>query len=926
MTHTFFESRFWLKCSLLIVALLGIERAGTTWATDPKLYAVQASATVTASPPQIRLAWPADANATSYRISRKLPEATAWNPIATLPGNATSYTDTQVAAGTAYEYQLSKATQPGYQGTGYLLAGIEAPLIENRGKIVLLVDSTIASDLEVELARLESDLVGDGWSVLRHEIAPSTKVTDAKNLIKADYAADPQQVRAVFLLGHIPVPYSGDVDPDAHGDHQGAWPADAFYGDMDGTWTDATVNDRSASDSRNWNVPGDGKFDQSDLPSLVELAVGRVDFSALPNFANKQPGRSEIDLLRQYLNKDHNFRRQRFVVERRALISDNFGEKEGEAFAADGWRNFSALFGASRVRSVGAGSYFSSVSTASYLWSYACGGGSYFTCEGVGTSDDFATSNPQVVFTIFFGSYFGDWDNPKNFLRSSLGSLTHTLAVCWAGRPHWFLHPMGLGETIGAATRLTQNNGRTGTYAPQGWYPGRAYISLLGDPTLRLHPVGPPVDVAVGVSGGTASVSWSASADAVLGYHVYRATSPSGPFQRLTPTLITDTHFSESVSPGSSTYMVRAVKLEQSSSGTYFNPSQGVMASISVNGSDAHIIDGRPAAPDHLAGFPKSLSEIELAWNDRSDNETEFSIERRKNTTGSYLEIGIQPANATRFLDTGLQPGNTYYYRIASRNIAGDSAHSNEIAVDTAVPMSVAAEARFISSNSTAKGNWKNNFGRDGFHIAGDGVRKPIYGTVGFSGETTHFWNPATDDIRALQQAEPASGRLASTWYGQTLALDVSSLDRGEHLLSLYLLDWDAKGRSEKIELIDLNTSTVLDQRTVSDFSAGVYLTWQIQGRIELRFTTLTGPNAVVSGLFFDPVASASPVLSARRSEAGTWELHLEGEPGQTGSIETSSDLLHWFLWHRASLIDYSRDIEDPQRDELQFRFYRLVQ
>ena len=47
----------------------------------------------------------------------------------------------------------------------------------------------------------------------------------------------------MFLFGHVPVPYSGDIVPDGHApDHQGAWPCDGFYGDMDGLWTDCSVN------------------------------------------------------------------------------------------------------------------------------------------------------------------------------------------------------------------------------------------------------------------------------------------------------------------------------------------------------------------------------------------------------------------------------------------------------------------------------------------------------------------------------------------------------------------------------------------------------------------------------------------------------------------------------------------------------------
>ncbi|MBK8498260.1 MAG: hypothetical protein IPL52_05465 [Flavobacteriales bacterium] len=34
--------------------------------------------------------------------------------------------------------------------------------------------------------------------------------------IIADHAADPGRVKAVYIVGHVPVPYSGDVNPDGH--------------------------------------------------------------------------------------------------------------------------------------------------------------------------------------------------------------------------------------------------------------------------------------------------------------------------------------------------------------------------------------------------------------------------------------------------------------------------------------------------------------------------------------------------------------------------------------------------------------------------------------------------------------------------------------------------------------------------------------
>jgi len=145
---------------------------------------------------------------------------------------------------------------------------------------------------------------------------------------------------------------------------------------------------------------------------------------------------------------------------------------------------------------------------------------------------------------------------------------------------------MALGEHIGYGTRLTQNN-RLLYSVGNGIESGSAnqiHIALLGDPTLRLHVVKPVSDLTLGSGGGSVSLSWSASPDQVLGYHVYRAASIDSAFARLTDSAIVATAFTDSEPPrGVNTYMVRALKLEQSASGSYYNLSTGIMDSVETN-------------------------------------------------------------------------------------------------------------------------------------------------------------------------------------------------------------------------------------------------------------------------------------------------------------------------------------------------------
>src|SRR3989442_16014832 len=79
------------------------------WATEPTWdYAVEVSAAVQASPPQITLSWPQDTYAapSSYTVYRKSPGPTSWGAGTTLAGTATNYTDTSVAAGPAHQKKI----------------------------------------------------------------------------------------------------------------------------------------------------------------------------------------------------------------------------------------------------------------------------------------------------------------------------------------------------------------------------------------------------------------------------------------------------------------------------------------------------------------------------------------------------------------------------------------------------------------------------------------------------------------------------------------------------------------------------------------------------------------------------------------------------------------------------------------------------
>jgi len=562
-----FIPRFFVSCGVAIVLWLAGGLAAR--ALTPKDYAVQLSATVNATSGRITLSWVADAAAIQYKIFRKKQDDTDWKKLAVVVGTSTSYVDTQVQAGIIYEYRVNKIAAD-HAGNGYLVSAIDYPQVEDRGTVLLVVESTMGSALSTELAQLQQDLVGDGWAVVRHDVAITDSVKNVKNWIVGQYNASPATTKALFLFGHVPVPYSGDFNPDGHANHMGAWPADTYYADMDGVWTDTKVRDTRAARKANRNVPGDGKFDQSKIPGKVELQEGRVDLSSMSLFFPQ----TETDLLRQYLQRDHAFRMGQLDVKPRALIDDNFAGIKDQPFSARAWSDFSALVGSGKTAT---GDWQANASAGSYLWAYGCGAGNYGYCNGVGDSKTFTTTTSYVVFTQLLGSYFGDWDNDSNFLRVMLANNGYGLTCVWSGRPQWTFAYMGLGFPIGYCTRLSENN--NGEYVALTYQRG-VHMGLMGDPTLRMTPVQPVTNlVGTILSAGGIELDWTASADTVQGYAIYRATSADGPFVRLNDTLDTGVSYVDTSGSSSDIYMVRVVSREVSPEGSYFNPSQGVFVS-----------------------------------------------------------------------------------------------------------------------------------------------------------------------------------------------------------------------------------------------------------------------------------------------------------------------------------------------------------
>ncbi|MCF8239135.1 MAG: PKD domain-containing protein [Saprospiraceae bacterium] len=583
------------------------------------------------NPPQITLKWAEDLQNSGYSIYRKGKNNISW---ASAIGNAmnfeTTWVDTNVAVGEGYEYRIVKnlAGYGGGSSNGYIYAGIEVPATHYRGACLIVIDSTFKTSLASEISTLKQDIQMDGWRVQTLYVDRNDPVTTVKDNIKTWANGETADNKALFILGHVPVPYSGFIAPDGHvPDHQGAWPCDGYYGELDGVWTDQTINTEVPNDPRNDNIPGDGKFDQSTFPTKVELQVGRVDFANMPAFAQ-----SEEELLRRYLKKDHAWRTGMVVAQERGLVQNNFGGF-AEGFGQNGWKNFAPMFGYENVKEL---PYRATMLDESYLWSYGCGAGSYTSASGITTTANLATDSLKSIFTMVFGSYFGDWDKTNNLLRATIASGA-TLTNAWAARPNWMVHHMALGEHIGFASQISMNN--NGAMYQSGYSPMSIHISLMGDPTLRMHILRPITNLTATPSGLDVDLAWDTVAGA-SGYYVYKKKANELDYFLLTPEAITDNTYKDECSgQGATDYMVRAAELRTSASGTYTNLSQGAQIRIDIDQSGLTAVAAFVAVPyfDEVSLDNASSNATSYEW-DLGDGTTsdEESLTHFYSLPGTY--------------------------------------------------------------------------------------------------------------------------------------------------------------------------------------------------------------------------------------------------------------------------------------------------
>jgi hypothetical protein len=241
---------------------------------------------------------------------------------------------------------------------------------------------------------------------------------------------------------------------------------------------------------------------------------------------------------------------------------------------------------------------------------------------------------------------------------------------------------------------------------------------------------------------------------------------------------------------------------------------------------------------------------------------------------GITATFGTNPTTAsstvTISVDASVAPGP---YALTLNGSLGTLSVSTTIALTVTALQGLGSSAIFTGLDSSTQGNWSPTYGADGYLIADGANAVPAYASVAITGASTFLWAGSTPDVRALQSSPGSTSRIAScycTLYSNNFNVSLNLTDGATHQIAIYLVDWDTTLRSQTITITDSASGILLDSRTFSQFSNGVYGVWNIKGSVTITVTANGSGGPVASGIFFAPAGATAPPSFTLSAAAAT--------------------------------------------------------
>ncbi|HLO52784.1 MAG TPA: T9SS type A sorting domain-containing protein [Saprospiraceae bacterium] len=607
-------------------------------------------------------------------VNRRALGSTTWTNVAnSLPAGTGHWVDTNVSQGQIWEYQVKRFNTWNYSGLNYDATGytIGSLLIDNtnyKGQMILLVADDIPVSLTMKYTRLKKEITADGWFV-NELIVPKAsnwdsgnEVVTIKNQINAIYNAAPiaDKPKLLFILGHVPLPRCGStsvIAPDDHNENKGARGCDAYYGDINGAYTDtATYNPGGLATPLSINLPGDYKWDQDFFPSDIELAFGRVDFADVTDLQL-----SEIQMIENYLD--------RLSAYRNVMPNHDMGDKSAFYYGYDNSNDgsFRSLPNISKPHQV----YQNYTGPNHNQWVQTNGSFKiYMQNLSVPEISDWQTFGMDATVYASDQSYWGFGDVPQpagvySRIRALLGVDTKCLITLWTTTGINIFHQACMGQSFGLAMKEIMNHNQSNQYLEkpqqeydtQEWW-NRTHFAFYGDPTINLYQIQPPSNVSLTEINGNVQLNWISSNDSnVMGYHVYESDSEFGIYNRVTTNLAIGNSYTLNSYKNGNWYIVKAVKVIESGCGKFLHSSIGesIQGNLVLSNIDLSELD-------NLVVYPNPSKDIFYV-----KSQTEITTYKIKTANG--VEIKNEFSNKTNFpINISELPNGIYFIQFTMLN------------------------------------------------------------------------------------------------------------------------------------------------------------------------------------------------------------------------------------------------------------------
>lgn len=187
-------------------------------------------------------------------------------------------------------------------------------------------------------------------------------------------------------------------------------------------------------------------------------------------------------------------------------------------------------------------------------------------------------------------------------------------------------------------------------------------------------PEAPSQLMATGVSSVQINLTWVDNSNNEAAFVIERAAQVAGPFTsspgafaKVATVGANVTSYADTGVLPSQTYYYRVFAL---------NPNGWSPPSSQATGVTSSTPTSPPSAPTGLTVVAAAATVVNLSWNDNSNNEVQFKIERSANGGGSFTQVATVPANVRTYQDFNLLAATAYVYRVRASNGAGDSPYS----------------------------------------------------------------------------------------------------------------------------------------------------------------------------------------------------------------------------------------------------------